>query len=638
MDNLSPAKLKRALLDVQQQHNFSQEVMLQLEKEILAGKAQQLLDFKHTPVDIETFLTDPYFLGGVTKDSWPKPIDSVIEIIEGKFNEVILTGSTGRSKNTRANWIVAYNLYYLSCLTKPAEYCNLLSDSKIVLVLMNRTDKSAKDVTFGKFYSLITSTPYFKDDYKWDNEFKTKLAFPSDNIEVIYTVASPNNSALGEDTILFLGDEFNFMEVTDKSKKAEGNVYNQARDTYNTLMARIKGRFLTDKYIPSTSVVTTSRSSDSDFTSWRLSQLESEGLKSGFERIDHSEGYSIGKTYVSDGNQWDFRPSVNEDGSIRYSGKKFYFAISDGKNPSEILESIDSESDTKGREILEVPEEYRKEFTDDPDKALADIAGRVSKGTGRYFASYMKHIYNATTDYTSKKFEPLFAEYDISVDTWDLDHGYPPINPKYVVLNQHVPRFCHIDLALTGDNAGISIGYSLHDMPVGEFNNTYDVERKPKIVYEACIGITPPREGQINFEMIRQMLYYLKEKIGVNLRYVSLDGFASQDMMQILEANLFEVKYISVSGKNSLSAYKSLRTAFGEGTITIPPNKLMLKEFRELVYDGKVIDHPMVSETGEEGSNDVVDAICGTHKNIMEYYHLGELYDFDNYEVLSLYG
>lgn len=633
MDNLSPAKLKRALLDVQQQHNFSQEVMLQLEKEILAGRAQQLLDFKHTPVDIETFLTDPYFLWNECKDSWQKPIDSVIEIMSGNYSEVILTGATGVSKNTRANWMQAYNLYYLSCLANPAHYCNLLESSTIYIWMINRTHQSAKDITFAKFKSLVDTIPYFRDDFKYSSDFSSRLVFPN-NVTVAYTTAAPDSEMLGSDTLASVLDEVGFMERTEKSKKtADGKDYDQAKDTFNSLKTRIAGRFMTTKKIPSQLSVISSRSSDTDFTAWRLAQLEKE---SG-EKIQHEHGYSKGKTFVSEFSQWDVRPKVNKDGSVRYSGKTFFFGVGNGKHPSEVIKNPKSENDVKGRDVLEVPIEHKLQFESDPERSLLDIAGIASSASGRYFGSYMKAVYASTEDFTNHKYEPVFAEYDSPIDTWDLDLGFPEINPKYMVLNAHVPRFAHFDLSVSGDTCGFSIAYSPFDLPRKIKENSYDMELKPKIIIESVIGIVPPdREGgQISFERLRSLLYYLKENVGIPIKFVSFDGFNSIDFMQILQQNLFETSQVSVHGINSVAAYETLRTAFSEGIISMPANALLLKEIRELVYFPKGrgrVDHTAM------GTNDLSDSVASILKQMLIQFEEGILYEFDNMEVLSLYG
>lgn len=633
MDNLSPAKLKRALLEVQQQYNLPQDAVLQLEKEILAGKAQELLDFKHTPVDIETFLTDKYFLWGECKDSWQKPIDSTIEIMSGDYSEIILTGATGVSKNTRANWMQAYNLYYLSCLNNPAHYCNLLESSTIYIWMINRTHQSAKDLTFAKFKSLVDTIPYFKEDFKYNSDFSSRLEFVN-GVTVTYATASPDSQILGTDSLGAVLDEAGFMERTEKSKKtADGKEYDQAKATFNSLKARIAGRFLTTKRIPSQLHVTSSRSSDTDFTAWRLGQLEKE---SG-EKIQHEHGYSKGKTFVSEFSQWDVKPKINKDGSVRYSGKTFFFGVGNGKHPSETINNPKSENEVKSRDILEIPIEHKGHFESDPERSLLDIAGIASSASGRYFGSYMKAVYASTEDYTNHKYEPVFAEYDAPIDTWDLDLGFPEINPKYMVLNAHVPRFAHFDLSVSGDTCGFAISYSPHNFPMPIKDNSYDMELKPKIIIESVIGIVPPdREGgQISFERLRSLLYYLKEVIGIPIKFVSFDGFNSIDFMQILQQNLFETSQVSVHGIHSVAAYETLRTAFSENIISMPANALLLKEIRELVYFPKGkgrVDHTAM------GTNDLSDSVASILKQMLIQFEEGILHEFDNMEVLSLYG
>ena len=633
MQNLSPNKLKKALLEIQQQHNFPAETMLKLEEEILAGRTKELLEFKHTPVDIETFLTDPHFLYNECKDSWKVPIDSVIEIMNGDFSEVILTGATGVSKNTRANWMQAYNLYYLSCLKNPANYCNLLESSTIYMWMINRTHQSAKDVTFAKFKSLIDTIPYFNEEFKYSSDFSSRLVFHN-GVTVAYTTAAPDSDMLGSDSISAILDEAGFMERTEKSKKtADGKGYDQAKDTFNSLKTRIAGRFMSTKKIPSQLSVTSSRSSDTDFTAWRLAQLEAEPG----EMVQHEFGRSKGRTYVSDFSQWDVRPKKNDDGSVRYCGKTFFFGVGNGKHPSEVIENPKEENEVKGREILEIPIEHQRQFETDPERSLLDVAGVASSASGRYFGSYMNVVYKATEAYTSNKLQPLFAEYDDPVETWDLDLGFPPINPKYMVLNAFVPRFSHFDLSVSGDTCGFAIGYSPSDMPLFRAENTFEMELKPKIIVESIIGIVPPNRegGQISFENLRSLLYYLNESVGLGIKYVSFDGFQSIDFMQILQQNLFETNQVSVHGINSVAAYETLRTAFSEGTVSIPDNKLLLKEIRELVYYGTGkgrVDHT------PNGTNDLSDALTSLVKNMMLKFEKGELYDFDNFEVLSLYG
>ena len=49
-------------------------------------------EYKTTPVDMRTFIQDPYFLGNTCDNLYPKLLDDLIELFEGGYHEVIYTG------------------------------------------------------------------------------------------------------------------------------------------------------------------------------------------------------------------------------------------------------------------------------------------------------------------------------------------------------------------------------------------------------------------------------------------------------------------------------------------------------------------------------------------------------------------
>lgn len=52
-------------------------------------------DFLSRPVNIKTFVTDPYFLGSILHDGlYPKLLDDLIELFAGSYAEVLPTGSS----------------------------------------------------------------------------------------------------------------------------------------------------------------------------------------------------------------------------------------------------------------------------------------------------------------------------------------------------------------------------------------------------------------------------------------------------------------------------------------------------------------------------------------------------------------
>lgn len=55
-------------------------------------------EYKTPPVDIRTFVKDPYFLGKSCSNIYPKLLDDLVELFEGGYQEAILSGSIGWGK------------------------------------------------------------------------------------------------------------------------------------------------------------------------------------------------------------------------------------------------------------------------------------------------------------------------------------------------------------------------------------------------------------------------------------------------------------------------------------------------------------------------------------------------------------
>ncbi len=72
------------------------------------------------------------------------------------------------------------------------------------------------------------------------------------------------------------------------------------------------------------------------------------------------------------------------------------------------------------------------------------------------------------------------------------------------------PRYCHLDLALSGDSAGLAIG---HCRGFKRLRRSEMVdELMPIICLDVLLEIRPPPGGEINFEKIRKLLYMLLER------------------------------------------------------------------------------------------------------------------------------
>ena len=94
----------------------------------------------------------------------------------------------------------------------------------------------------------------------------------------------------------------------------------------------------------------------------------------------------------------------------------------------------------------------------------------------------------------------------------------------------------HVDLGLTGDSAGVAIGWVEGFTKVPRSDNTFEL--MPQINFDLILEVKPPRNGEIEFENIRKLFYKLRE-LGMNLKWISFDTFQSVDSMQILRQEGF---------------------------------------------------------------------------------------------------
>ena len=127
-------------------------------------------------------------------------------------------------------------------------------------------------------------------------------------------------------------------------------------------------------------------------------------------------------------------------------------------------------------------------------------------------------------------------------------------------MNQNEPRFCHIDLALSKDSAGVSIGHvpGFRHMNRGDY-----VKTLPIIQFDMILEVRPPRGGEIEFENIRKLIYTLRNSMKVPIKWISFDQYQSRNLMQIMHQQGFMVGYQSMD--IDTMAYDVTKHAFYDG-------------------------------------------------------------------------
>ena len=252
------------------------------------------------------------------------------------------------------------------------------------------------------------------------------------------------------------------------------------------------------------------------------------------------------------------------------------FVGDETRNPR-ILTDADTVAPEDDAKVVHVPLEYKPKFEGDLLKCIRDIAG---------YSTQALHPFMLNTDAVAKCFGRVKSIG--SRQAIDFKHTFLQIFPE-LVEHPNEPRFAHVDLSRTKDSAGVSIGHipGFKHMNRGDYQETL-----PIIQFDLILEVMPPPGGEIEYERIRQLLYILRDKLGLPIKWVSFDQYQSTDSQQILHQNGFVVGYQSMD--TDTAAYDMTKQAFYDDRILAPEHEKALTEMVTLEFDAKhlTIDHP----------------------------------------------
>lgn len=255
-------------------------------------------------------------------------------------------------------------------------------------------------------------------------------------------------------------------------------------------------------------------------------------------------------------------------------------------------------------QVTMIPKIYEKQFKNNPEKALKDLAG-------------MPPLVN-------DPFISLVGKIEAARDRWVARFpGLPsPVRPDgrlepWFKAPDTIKRTVHVDIGVSAD--GDALGFAMAHVPEMVIING---ERKPYIVVDLLLRMKALPGGEIFLGDVRQWIYNLRDQMKFKIEVVSLDGFESTDTMQQLQRRRFYPDYVSVDSQ--ILPYHDLREALYEDRIDFPPyivdlhtdtgtvqSEILVKELSELVDTGRKIDHPL------HGSKDVADAVAGVTFTLM---------------------
>lgn len=563
------------LMNLEERMAYYAHVVCQVERKLLGKPLDrepfEALKWKWEPVDVETFVCDPYYLGK-KEEIYPKVLDELVEINSGKYVEVVFTGGIGSAKTTSALYTCAYQLYLLSCMHNPHRVYGQDSAAELLFIFQSINAKLAKGVDFDRFKSMIESSPYFKEHFPFKKDIESKLVFPG-RIQVV-PVSGAETAAIGQNVIGGLIDELNYMAVVEKSKQSvDSGTYDQAVALYNSIARRRKSRFMTQGKLPGILCLVSSKKYPGQFTDQKEEEAKTDPT-----------------IYIYDKRVWDVKPA----GTFAQEGWFFVF-IGDEMQKPRVLEPNEKVSDSDRTKVIRVPMEFLGEFRKDIVNALREIAGVSTLARHPYFLEVAK-VFRSMNRHHS-----VFAEEEVDFVSTKLN-----LRPA-AVWNPTVPRFAHVDLAISGDSAGVCIGTvrgfrSMKSLGVSDNEH----EMMPEFHIDGVLRVRPPRNAEIQFWKIRETLVALRDKLGIALRWITFDSFESTDSQQLLRQQGFITGLQSMDVKPCLP-YDFLKSAVYDGRVAMPDHKVLRREIMSLERDLKTgkIDHPPA------GSKDCSDALAG---------------------------
>ena len=527
-----------------------------------------LMQLKRYPVDVEEFIFGVKYLNKRREEIYPAVLEELRKInnprgmrVLNPWTEAVFTGGIGSAKSTTALYTVAYQLYVLSCFRDPHATFGMDRATEILFAFQSASGGLAKSVDYDRFYEMVAPSHYFRVVFPYNPRIKSELQFPH-RIQV--KAIGADLGTLGQNVIGGLIDELNFMQIVQESKREiEGRVYDQAEKVYNSISRRRKSRFVSQGKMPGILCLVSSKRYPGEFTDRKVEEA----------RTDPS-------IYVYDKRVWEIKPPGH------FCGKTFRVFVGSMTKKARVLEADEVWEDTEAHLVLGVPVEYELDFKRDLVGAIRDIAG-VSILARFPFFSY--------TEAVSACF--VGGESVLNFEESDLLTTILQFFPKRF-RHPARKRWVHIDLGLTGDSAGVACGY------VEGFADTEDGFKMPVISVDFVLRVTPPRNGEIQFEKIRTLLVKLREN-GLPIKWVSFDSFQSVDSIQILRQKGFTTGQTSMD--KTVLPYAVTKTCMYQGRLHGHPHPTCMREFLQLEQDAKTgkIDHPPA------GSKDCSDALAG---------------------------
>ncbi len=574
---------------------FADMYVWAIERFALDGNKEFLRFLKYLktpPVDIETFLDSPEFMGATDLVLWPAVRKAIVDLNKNWwkgdgycYDEFLGMQSSGNGKTVIATITTLYHLHILGCMKNPQNYYGLSSATSIVFVIQAAKPHVTKKVVYLPMRKYVETMPWFKKNMRPNKLIESEMYFDEQNIRVV-PGGSDEDTVLGEAIIGAIIDEINFMAVVEKSKKAgvggRTAQYDVAANIYGTISRRKKRSFPSKG--PHIGIICTISQSKykGDFTDRRRKQIE---------ELGHKNVYVYAKA------QFEAQPPEKFEGMGTF---RLYI----GADAATEVRILKDDEKALGGEVIEIPNYYREEFEKDPVQALREIVGISVGSVNPFFRQPAKIMYCV------QKGEEAGLQSFLVKDNVVLGmEGMPMPVRGHFCRNPSKPRYVHIDLAKNSDRLGVAMvrfdGVEWVTRAGGE------TEALPIASVEMAVTVEPDLGHEIDIAEVRLWVKMLRTTYGYPIKVVTYDGWSSAESIQAWRKQGMKTGVVSVD--RSSTPYKQLREAIYDGRLLMYNQPVLIEELTNLEYDEKKdkVDHPI------GGSKDCADAVCGAYHTLL---------------------
>lgn len=527
-------------------------------------------EFEETPVDIDTFVSNPEYLGQtiILSDVQKKLVEASTQIFkkdtlvrlhgeEGgrkifqrTFNEVIFQLGKGGGKDFTSGVACVYLIYLLLCLRDPSRYYGKMSGDAIDIINVAVNAEQARNVFFKNVKRIIEKSPWFAGKYTIR---QSDIAF--DKAITLYSGHSERESWEGYNFFMVVLDEISGFQMESKNSTAMSKTSQGIYDMYRASVdsrfpdfgkvvmlsfPRYKNDFIQQRY---KAVVDRVDIIPRTHTFVINSELPPNTPGNEFDihwEEDHIRSYKIPRVFAMKRTSWDSNPT---------------------------------------REI----DDYLLAFINNPVDALSRFACMPPDAVDALFKS-------------REKIEAAFSQPNgIDEETGRFKEFFQPDETK--------KYYIHVDLAKKHDYAALAMSHV--DRWVQHRLDSGLTERLPLVVVDVVKYWEASPSKDIDFSEVRDFITSLSSR-GFDISLVTFDRWRSDDLINYLNSIGIRSEVLSVAKRH----YVDLAMTLNDERIIGPVVDILITELLELrITDQDKVDHPRT------GTKDLSDAVCGSHFN-----------------------